>query len=614
MGNKMRLFIASLAFVLVFGLISCSLGGSGGNSNDIELDDQGNVRPSGGGATEITFWGYGDDNEISVFTELVKQFNEKYDGTIHVNYEVKANSDYGTVARSALRSSKAKVDVLYVGDSDFKSLAESGYLEPLDNYIKDSKEIVLSNMWETSVNRFKYDTNTTTQDGPNAHYWGIPKDIGPTVVYYNETYFNNAGVAVFSVAKEDLAAFNSGAKDARGKTKEEYGIKGTVQEKGYFVDSEGNKWFNNQVPMSWDECVVLSTLVQDANRKKYNDNSIYGYFTEWWFNYGWSVGGDCIEYVPSTDSQYSGGYWDFTLMDSTPNFIVADDNKSGYTVNGNKYSAGEIISWQDKLIDPAASEKVVRSELLEAVEAGLLNQLPSQRDAFVEFVRVGQKTSDVVENGLYGYGICPAPTSVGGDAGKVAAFAGGKVAMLVDGRWSTVNFRKKMDGIYDWDVCPMPQYKEYYGEEDQLPEGKSVGDVKVHGIEAGHSGSVALCINAKSAKKNAAWIFAEFIGGKTGQEAQARSGFAIPSQKDLANSEVFLQTDKNPRNSIVFVRAASFETPGDWWYLRDKAWIDDWAGVLNGDVRNGKKTLSQLETDSKYLSTWEKLLMYTKVK
>ena len=602
-----------------FILIACSilLVACGGKTTeaDVIIDTGGAVvRPTGGKTTEITFWGYGDENEIGVFTELVKQFNQMYDGVIHVNYETKGNADYGTAAKNALRSTKAKVDVLYVGDSDFKSYAELGYLEPLDRYIENSKEIVLDDMWATSVNRFKYDTRTTTQDGPDSHYWGIPKDIGPTVVYYNETYFNNAQVKVISVAKEDLAEFNNGAKDSRGKTKAEYGITCTVQEKGYFVDTNGQKWFNNQIPMSWDECVTLSTIVQDANRTKLNDSSIYGYYTEWWFNYGWSVGGDCIEYVPTDDPQYTGGYWDFTLMDPTPNYIVADDNTEGVTVNGTKYNAGEIIAWGDKLVDPAATTKTIRPELETLVTEGKLNKLPSQRDAFVEFVRVGQKTSVQVEEGMPGYGICPAPTSVGGDAGKVAAFAGGKVAMLVDGRWSTVNFRKKMDGIYDWDVAPLPQYKEYYEEGDTIPEGKSVGDVKVHGIEAAHSGSVALCINAKSSKKNAAWIFCEYIGGKTGQQAQAESGFAIPSQKDLANSEVFLQTDKNPRNSIVFVRAAEFETPGDWWYLRDKMWIDDWAGVLNGDVRNGTKTLSQFETDQKYLSTWEKLKSYTKAK
>ena len=35
------------------------------NQSDIAIDDEGNViKPSGGKSTEITFWGYGDDNEI----------------------------------------------------------------------------------------------------------------------------------------------------------------------------------------------------------------------------------------------------------------------------------------------------------------------------------------------------------------------------------------------------------------------------------------------------------------------------------------------------------------------------------------------------------------------
>ena len=588
--------------LLLAGLVAVSGAGCGNKGGgDVSLDSSGNIRPGPGGVTNITFWYYGDENEVSVFNNLVAEFNEINKGVIKVNQENKGSEGYGENAKMALRQSKASVDILYVGDSDFKSYAELGYLEPLDKYLETSQEVRIEDMWETSVNRFKYDVNTTTSTGPAAHYWGIPKDIGPTVIYYNETYFENAGVSVISVAAEDLAAFNNG----RGKTKAQYGIDGEVKEKGYF-ELGGKKYFNNQVPMSWDECVTLATLVQNSARKTEKKSNIYGYFTEWWFNYGWSVGGDCIEYVETDDPAYNGGYYDFTLMDSTKNYIVADDNADGFTVNGTHYEAGEIISWQDKLVDTkaAANARAIRSEVLQAAGEGKLNELPSQRDAFVEFVRIGQKSNVEVESGLKGYGICPSPTSIGGDAGKTAAFAKGELAMLVDGRWNVVEFRSQMDGKYKWDVAPLPQYKTYDAE----------GNIATHGVQAGHSGSVALCINAKSNKKNAAWKFAEFIGGRTGQTAQSLSGFAIPSQKDLANSEVFLQSDKNPQNSIVFVRAAEYETPGDWWYLTDKQWIDDWAGVLNGDVRNGNKTLSQFETDSKYLKTWSLLKEYTKKK
>lgn len=604
MRKSLKILSLLLSGMIAAGVSACNKTGGG----DVDLDSSGNIRPGPGGETTITFWGYGDDNELEVFQNLVKQFNEINKGVIKVKYETQGSDGYGDKAKLALRQSKASVDILYVGDSDFKSYAGLGYLEPLDNYLKTSSEVKIEEMWETSVNRFKYDVKTTTQDGPDAHYWGIPKDIGPTVIYYNETYFEDAGVTTISVAAEDLAAFNGGAKDSRGKTKAEYGIDGEVKEKGYF-ELGGKKYFNNQVPMSWDESVTLSQLVQKTVREKYNKNNFYGYFTEWWFNYGWSVGGDCIEYVKTDDAAYNGGYWDFTLMDSTKNYIVADDVTDGFTVNGNKYNAGEIIEWADKLVDTkaAAGSRTIRPEVLKAKEDGILNELPSQRDAFVEFVRIGQKKDDVVEitkdgEELKGYGICPAPTSLGGDAGKTAAFAKGELGMLVDGRWNVVGFREQMDGKYKWDVAPLPQYKTY----DQD------GNIAVHGVQAGHSGSVALCINAKSTKKNAAWKFAEYIGGKTGQAAQAESGFAIPSQKELANSEVFLQSDSNPKNSIVFVRAAEYETPGDWWYLRDKKWIDDWAGVLNGDVRNGKKTLSQFEADSKYIKTWDLLKEYTK--
>lgn len=600
--KKTSKFLALLlSGALALGASACGNGGGG----DVSLDSSGNVRPGGNGVTTVSFWYYGDENETAVFNKLVDDFNRINKGTIKVVQDNIGPEGYGEKAKMALRQSKASVDILYVGDSDFKSYAELGYLEPLDNYLKTSQVVKIDEMWETSVNRFLYDVDTTTSTGKNAHYWGIPKDIGPTVIYYNETYFEKAGVTTISVAASDLAAFNNGEKDSRGKTKAEYGIEGEVKEKGYF-ELGGKKYFNNQVPMSWDECVTLATLVQNAVRKSENKNNIYGYFTEWWFNYGWSVGGDCIEYVESDDPAYNGGYWDFTLMDSTKNYIVADDNAEGFTVNGTKYGAGEIIEWKDKLVDTkaAASERRIRAEVVQAASEGKLNELPSQRDAFVEFVRIGQKSNVEVENGLNGYGICPAPTSIGGDAGKTAAFAKGELAMLVDGRWNVVEFRSQMDGKYKWDVAPLPQYKTY--DED--------GNVKVHGIEAGHSGSVALCINAKSIRKNAAWKFAEYIGGEIGQTAQSLSGFAIPSQKKIANSEVFLQSDQNPKNSIVFVRAAEYETPGDWWYLTDKKWIDDWAGVLNGDVRNGEKTLSQFETDSKYLNTWKLLKDYTKKK
>lgn len=572
----------------------------------------------------ITFWGNGDENENKVFQSLVQQFNEQNRGEIYVNYELQSSGDYGDRVNAALGKSRATVDVLYINDDSFKRYAKAGYLEPLDEYLKGSTEIKVDEMWDTSVNRYLYDVNTTTQDGPEAHYYGIPKDIGPTVIFYNEKHFTDAGVKVISVAKEDLAAFNAGTKsDDRGQSKSALQIAGTVKEKGYFIDENNQKWFNNQIPMSWEECVELSKVVQTKQRELNHittNDTYYGYFTEWWFSYGWSVGGDCIEYVPQPDdAALNGGYWEFTLMENTPNYIVADGAEP-FIINGNTYEAGEILTWNDKLADVTAANKQIAAAVTAAKESGQLNELPSQRDAFIEFVRVGQMSNREVDNGQMGYGICPSPTTIQGDSGKALYFKNGYVSMLVDGRWNVVDFRENLcttpgspkQGGFEWDVAPLPMYKTYYKAGDNIPEGKEVGDIKVHGVEAGHSGSVALSINKRSKKKESAWKFVEFIGGATGQTAQSKSGFAIPSQKALAaDEEVFLQTSKAPRNSKVFLRAAEVQTPGDWWYLQDKLWINDWAGVLNGDVRNGKKTLTEFENSAEFKGTNAKLRSYT---
>ena len=53
--------------------------------------------------------------------------------------------------------------------------------------------------------------------------------------------------------------------------------------------------------------------------------------------YGLSVGGDCLEFIPSESSEFIGGYYDFTLMNDVDNAIVADDVES-VEINGKESS------------------------------------------------------------------------------------------------------------------------------------------------------------------------------------------------------------------------------------------------------------------------------------
>ena len=77
--------------------------------------------------------------------------------------------------------------------------------------------------------------------------------------------------------------------------------------------------------MSWEETNACATHVQNYMRNTLGDKNGYGYFTEWWFNYGWTVGGDFIQQIPTDNPDYRGYYYDFTLLDNTTNYIVADD-------------------------------------------------------------------------------------------------------------------------------------------------------------------------------------------------------------------------------------------------------------------------------------------------
>lgn len=588
-------------------------------NNDVDLDDDGNIiaKPDQT-VTKVTFWANCDSVEKKVFENIVKKFNEEYEGQIKVNMISKSGSNYDNALGISLAGSNPP-DVFYVGDAGYKAYAEEGYLYDITDYIAKSSIYKLDTMWSNVTERYKYDVVSGKTNTDGGRYYGVPKDLGPTVIYYNETYFEGAGITILSVNEDGLEAFNEGGTDDRGNTKASLGLGDyTVKEQGFFKAGD-RYYFNNQIPMSWEETNACATMVQTYMRDPNGGNKRngYGYFTEWWFNYGWSVGGDCIQAIPTDDPNYRGYYYDFTLMDNTPNYIVADDVEGEITVGSNKYKAGQIISYTDKIDLSAYGTAPVPQTLAEnkgsysvtsQVQAlaaeGKLNQLPSQREAFTEFIRIASKTSTVVDvvdgETLYGYGITPYPTDIGSDAGKTNHFTSGQLGMLVDGRWNVTNFRKQMDGSYKWDVAPLPMYKEYDAE----------GNVTVHGVEAGHSGSVALCISNKSKVPAAAWKFIEYCGSEEGQTLQANEGFAIPLQKDLANSETFLQSNQNPRNSKIFLDATEYETAGDWWYLRDKKWIDGWAALLNGSVRNGKLTMTQFYNSKDYDNTFELLIKY----
>lgn len=604
MSKILKITCVMLAFVLVVACLFACKTDEGGS--DITIDENGNIRPSADGKeTIVKFWGWGESGEQEVFERIVKEFNEKYKGSIKVRYTQRPSSNYGETVRTALTGSSGP-DVLYVQDNYFKSYVTMGLLKDVTDLVNQSEWLkdYETTMFPNTMSRYKYDPVTTTSNADDPIY-AVPKDLAPTALYYNKTMMSNAGIVIISKTEAEVKEALAAGKKTWSGTGDEAGL--DIKIKAYYENSTmGIKVFNNQIPMSWAECVELSRDLQSANSGK------YGFYSEWWFNYGWSVGGDCIEYIETDDAAYNGGYYKFTLQDSTKNYIVKDDCAEGITVDGTTYNAGEILSYAHK-------------QLLTDEQKAKCNVLPSMREAFTEFVRLSQGANTVVDTvslsdlgseyssvtdfygaddkgNLNGYAISPNPTTISAD-GKNGYFTSGKVGLLVSTMSAVKQIRANMKD--DWDVAPMLQYKEYNADGTE---------VLVHGVQAAHSGSVGIALNAKTTKTNAAFLFASYIASEFGQSIQADEGFAIPLQKSVANSPVYIKPDQKPANIKVFIDACYYETPGDWWYLRDKKWIDDWAKLLNGDVRNAKITLSDFYASKEFTKTQGILNDYTKKK
>ncbi len=634
------LMLVMMTALLVPVLTGCKKRGSG---VDITFDENGNLLPSSGTTIHVTSYSEGDEERR--FYQLCDAFNEKYkEYNIRAVYEPSDSSGYEQTMKTSLSSSTCQ-DVLLVSDSYYKQWATLGYLEPLDAYIKSQYaalnfEKEVADMYEGGVGRYLYDVVTTTPDGPDAHYYGLPKGTGATAIYYNKTYLKNANIREISVWEEDMDAFNAGAADANGATKASLGITENVPKKALFTVN-GQRYFNNRIAMSWQECAELATILQVSNR---GNGCKYGFVTSWWFNYGFSVGGSCIQYLSSDDASYSGGYYTFTLADATVNYKA----KEKITVNGNTYEAGEIVSYEDKFY--MNDDIAARCEVL-----------PSQREAFAEYMSLAGEVgnshyhADVTYGGRSYTGVTDAfrsliPYQLGdtpknaiakneeylrnpnaldspeGDAaykyvivqnkgisvnpatlntdGRFTQFTQGYAAMVVDVRVSVAQARLIRD--FEWDVAPMLVWKDF----------DEAGNTVASGIEGAHSGSNAWAVWSKSTIKNAAYLFLKFAAGEDGQKILAEAGTIIPNQKSIAKEMVQQDLDKglSPRNIEVFERGAEYQTPGDWWFLKDGDWIDGdgcWANYLNQTVRNYRATMTTFYTVNDYLKTFDTLKKYT---
>ncbi|MGN0806250.1 MAG: hypothetical protein ACI4MC_04355, partial [Candidatus Coproplasma sp.] len=446
------------------------------------------------------------------------------------------------------------------------------------------------------VDRFRIDSETR-RAGTGTTLYGVPNGDDPSILFYNTAYFESAGVNVISIPEDELEAYNSehgtsyqphGYAEYSSSAAPAVGLKTSKNLAG----KEVVKVFNNRISMNWEELLCLSKYFTKAYNS--SSSSTYGFLNEWWFSYGWSVGGDCIGYNKET------GHYEFTLGDEDPNYLVIED----VTVNGSEYKAGEVLLYEDKTY---VAEQGAKGEYMSS-----LYELPSMYDAFAEFCALSQTKGKAVDSkGKVGYGISPSPSSLV-NTSKMTYFTSGNVAILCDS-YSLVPETLGQSNLKTWDFAPLYQYKEYeggslddsgnlkiigetYSGETYTGELKKAGsqNVEVVGYKATQSMATCYVIPSKSnsSKHQASWKFIQWAASVNGQSIISKSNNIIPNQIDYAHSDEFVNlAEHGGKNILALADTTTYTDIGDWSYIEDGEWVNPWANVLNTDVRNGDMML-----------------------
>ena len=581
----------------------------------------------GSGSGAVKFWVYGDESELEIYTLMTEEFNATYgkENGIKVDISTKPPANYESLIQT-VSTSKSGPDVFLVIEDNFKKWINMGFLADMTSYLDAVTDIDISDVYATTVDRLRYNIEKNTSNA-NDPLYGLPLDTKPSAIYYNETMFEKAGIIVISVDEKDMDAWNRGEiADNRGKKKSDFakldGV--TVPKKGYFRSENPYTAdlgftmpsaseilvFNNRIAMNWDEVEDLSMIFTPS----YNPNAgkdfgtDFGYFTEWWFNYGWSVGGDCL-----TDLSGNGD-WNFSLLDASPNYYVAKDGFVGaYT--GKTYSAGDTLSHLDKYDVPAGelmaadeeggytyngSKIGIRATVTAAASEGDLIELPSTREAFTRYLKLGaEKSADIEGEG--GLAISPNPLTFSTRT-RMNYFYSGKMALLVDysSYMATVSEQAEKRN-FKWDVAPLVIYKQYVDPTDPYND-----ETVVIGKQSGQSNSKAMVSRENAQNKEAAAKFMKWMASKAGQAIRAEHGH-FPNQSSLITSVKF--PGYAPANVKAFSEALEWQGAGDWWYMPDYEWINVWAVPLNSEVRNGKMTYNAWRADA-IKETNERLKMY----
>lgn len=549
-----RFFTAAVCGGIALILAGCGSGGGLGNR---------------GSSKTLKVWLSTDKNTADVLLELENTFNDTVGKA--KGYAVSFNKrTSGFETQIAGQLAQGTVDIAEINDKIAKTYIKPGYLLALDPYVENGT-IDLSDMTPSAVDRFRLNANTGDVGMPQPLY-AVPKDNQPTALFYNATALKALGISIISVEENDLADYN----EANGTHYLPHGFYEYAESPASGVQSStiGGKSayrvFNDCIPMNWEEQLTLSKYLT----KTYNAGATttYGYYSEWWFNYGWSVGGDCLE-------NGADGSLKFTLCDKNSNYLATKD----VTVNGTSYAAGELLSYVDKLY--AAEHHTAE------IGDGTLYELPSQYDAFSEFCALSQANGKKVnESGVNGYGVSPNPTNLN-NMSRASVITTRRAAIVAAELNEAATIKSTMGkSKLEWGIAPFAQYREY--NEDGTV--KTVNGTEIKGQAVGHNLQAAFAVSSSTKYPDEC---AEFIGWWTSPEVQKKlltTGTRISclnSVNEEPASQETLKSAIGAQNISPILSIARHVNQGDWSYVENGNWITDWANDLNTDVRNGSKTV-----------------------
>lgn len=577
-----------------------------------------------GDRTDITFLCAPNDVSARAWESLVAAYNDGQglEDNVYVNY---SNTGSLTPSDNVFTRSKERAsNVVAISDGQAafqkyaiersSKYAPNGYFVDLTPYAEADEDFKNSSIPENVLDWWRMTRNADAKQGAGQqkhvigagqNLLGVPYGTNAHINWYNSAIFKAQGINIVSVPEEELDKYNAD----NGSSLKPHGYAEYKNAPASGMTSSKNlagqtvyKVFNNCIGMNWEEQRNLFKYFTP----EYNNGSVtgtkattkFGFVSEYWFNYGWSVGGDVMG--------FNGYDYDFTLTDKNPNYIVTEDNT---VINGVTYNAGEIVRYEDRV--NGIEKATTKPQNIYAIK--------SQYDAVKEYISLNVASSTAVDkddNGnvtFKGYGVASPET---GSADNM--FNTLQIAMV---RGTPEGIRSKAESKYfaDFDICMPETYREYEGGsvyysggtefkneylkvigetyEDGVYTGdvKVVGSAKIIGSTTSASISQGLVIPACSdpAKYQASWDFISWVA-TDGQKyiAQTRTMAPVASTTlfgaDYAgNSEV-----NYGKNFYAVAKTAVSAGRGDWGYFENGSWVHNWSGYFNDYVRKGLNTLS----------------------